>query len=123
MINQLIRKSVTQRGLVFLLAALVSVFGWMSFKSLPIDAVPDITNVQVQVNATVNGLTPEEIERFITYPIESGINGIPGILEVRSITRFGLAQVSVIFEEGSDIYLSRQLVSEKLPIFLTKPVA
>src|SRR5690606_36603853 len=81
---------------------------------LPIDAVPDITNVQVQVNTKVDGLGPEEIERLVTLPIEMSLNGIPGVDQVRSITRFSLSQVTVSFIDGTDIYLSRQLVSERL---------
>lgn len=114
MINKLIEASIYKRGMVFLFTALAMIFGWMSFKSLPIDAVPDITNVQVQVNTAVEGLVPEEIEKFITYPIESEMGGIPGVDQIRSITRFGLSQVTIIFEEGTNIYLARQLVTEKL---------
>lgn len=88
--------------------------GIYAFKNLPIDAVPDITNVQVQVNTKVDGLGPEEIERLVTLPIEMSLNGIPGVDQVRSITRFSLSQVTVSFKDGTDIYLSRQLVSERL---------
>ncbi len=114
MINHLIRSAIYNKGIVFVLTLLAVLSGIMSFKTLPIDAVPDITNVQVQVNTAVKGLVPEEIERFITYPVESEMGGIPGIEEIRSVTRFGLSQVTIVFEEGTDIYLARQLVSEKL---------
>ncbi len=114
MFNKLIEASVNRRGLVFLFTAIAMIFGWMSFKSLPIDAVPDITNVQVQISTAVDGLVPEEIERFITFPIESEMGGIPKVDQIRSITRFGLSQVTIIFEEGTDIYRARQLVTEKL---------
>ena len=114
MINQLIRMSVERRGFVLFLTLVGAVLGWVSFKTLPIDAVPDITNVQVQVNTSVSGLIPEEIEKLITYPIESAMGGIPDIEEVRSTTRFGLSQVTLVFKEGTDIYLARQLASEKL---------
>lgn len=114
MLNKLIHASVYQRGLVLLLTLLVAFFGWISFQNLPIDAVPDITNVQVQVNTSVEGLVPEEIERFITYPVESEMGGMPGVESIRSITRFGLSQVTIIFEEGTDIFRARQLVGEKL---------
>ncbi|MBN22440.1 MAG: CusA/CzcA family heavy metal efflux RND transporter [Bdellovibrionaceae bacterium] len=113
-VNRLISASVHQWGVTLLLTMIAVVVGWASFKSLPIDAVPDITNVQVTVNTPVEGLVPEEIERFITYPIESAMGGIPDVEEVRSITRFGLSQVTVVFKEGTSIYLSRQLVSERL---------
>lgn len=114
MIDKLIKSAIYNKGLVFVLTFLVILAGWTSFSSLPIDAVPDITNVQVTVNTAVDGLIPEEIEKFITYPVESAMGGMPGVDEIRSITRFGLSQVTIIFEEGTNIYLARQLVSEKL---------
>lgn len=114
MIDKLIEHSVKNSSVAFICAAMLIAFGWISFQSLPIDAVPDITNVQVQVNTSVEGLVPEEIEKLVTFPIESQISGIPGILQVRSITRFGLSQITVVFEEGTDIYIARQLVTEKI---------
>lgn len=88
--------------------------GLVAFQKLPIDAVPDITNNQVQVNTTIEGLAPEEIERTVTYPVESSMRGLAGVDSVRSITRFGLSQVTVVFKDGVDIYRARQLVSERL---------
>ncbi|OGH01701.1 MAG: hypothetical protein A2600_06340 [Candidatus Lambdaproteobacteria bacterium RIFOXYD1_FULL_56_27] len=114
MINKLIRASVEQWGLVFVLTLALALLGWFSFQTLPIDAVPDITNKQVQINSAVPGLIPEEIESYVSFPIESAMGGIPGLQEVRSISRFGLSQVTLIFNEDADIYLVRQLVSEKL---------
>lgn len=114
MFDRIIESSVYHKGFVLLFSLLAAVLGWMSFQVLPIDAVPDITNVQVQINTRVEGLVPEEIEKFVTYPIESEMGGIPGVEEIRSISRFGLSQVTIVFGEGTDIYLSRQLVSEKL---------
>lgn len=114
MIDLFISKSVENRGLVFVLTALMVIGGWYSYESLPIDAVPDITNVQVQVNTSVEGLVPAEIEKFVTYPIESEMGGIPEIEQIRSISRFGLSQVTIIFKEGADIYRARQMVAEKL---------
>lgn len=114
MIDKIIKSAIHGRGLVFVLTFLVILAGWASFQSLPIDAVPDITNTQVTISTAVNGLIPEEIEKFITYPVESVMGGMPGVNQIRSITRFGLSQVTIIFEEGTDIFLARQLVSEKL---------
>ncbi len=93
MINKLIHFSVYHRGVVLFFTALLVVAGIISFQHLPIDAVPDITNNQVQVNTTIEGLVPEEIERTVTFPVESAMRGMAGVQQVRSITRFGLSQV------------------------------
>lgn len=112
--NKIIEFSVFNRNVILILTLMAAVAGWYSFQALPIDAVPDITNVQVQVNTAVEGLVPEEIERYITFPIEKAMGGIPGVESLRSITRFGLSQATIVFEEGTDIYLARQLVAERL---------
>ncbi|MCB0272397.1 MAG: efflux RND transporter permease subunit [Bdellovibrionales bacterium] len=114
MINRIIEFSVKNRLFVFMVAIALMVFGVKSFQSLSIDAVPDITNTQVQINTPVGGLIPEEIERMITFPIEYSMNGMPGVESVRSISRYGISQVTVIFEDGFDIYKARQLVTERL---------
>src|SRR6185436_4405259 len=88
--------------------------GVVAFLRLPIDAFPDTTPVQVQVNTVAPALSPLEIERQITAPIEQAISGLPRLAEVRSLSKFGLSQVTVIFEEGADIYLGRQVVAERL---------
>ena len=114
MINWIIHFSVFRWPFILVLTLLAALLGWMSFESLPIDAVPDITNIQVQVNTPIEGFAPAEIERSITFPIESAMNGIAGVTQIRSLTRIGLSQVTIVFEEGTDIYRSRQMVSERL---------
>lgn len=114
MLNRIIQFSIQQRGVVLFLTLLLVVAGIYSFQHLPIDAVPDITNNQVQINTTIEGLAPEEIERTITFPVESSMRGIAGVEQVRSITRFGLSQVTVVFKDEIDIYRARQLVTERL---------
>lgn len=99
---------------VFMATFVLLIFGYKSFQTLSIDAVPDITNTQVQINTPVKGLVPEEIERMVTFPIEYSMNGIPGVETIRSISRFGISQVTIIFKEDTKILEARQLVSEKL---------
>ncbi len=122
--NKIIEFSVNNRLFVFLIALVAIGVGYNSFTTLPIDAVPDITNTQVQINTTVPGLVPEEIERMVTFPVEYSMNGIPGVENIRSVSKYGISQVTVVFEDGYDIYLARQLIGEKLltidlPIGLT----
>ncbi len=114
MMNKIIRFSIFNRGVVLVFTLLFVIAGFQAFKNLPIDAVPDITNNQVQINTIVDGLAPEEIERTITFPVEASMRGIPGVVQVRSITRFGLSQVTVVFKDQVDIYRARQSVSERL---------
>lgn len=114
MLNNIIHFSVYNRLLILFLTVLLIVAGVYSFQNLPIDAVPDITNNQVQINTTIDGLAPEEIERTVTFPVESSMRGLAGVDQVRSITRFGLSQVTVIFKDSTDIYRARQLVNERL---------
>jgi cobalt-zinc-cadmium resistance protein CzcA len=113
-INRIIHFSVYNRALVLALTIALAIAGLFSFQHLPIDAVPDITNNQVQINTVVEGLAPEEIERTITFPVEASMRGIAGVMQVRSITRFGLSQVTVVFKDGVDIYRARQQISERL---------
>lgn len=114
MIQRLIDLSLNNRLLVLALWLLVAGLGVRSMLQLPIDAVPDVTNVQVQVLTNSPGLAPEEVERFITFPVETAMSGLPRIDELRSVSKFGLSVVTVVFEEGTDIYWARQLVSERL---------
>ena len=114
MINKIINFSVHNRFFVFIMTFILIILGYKSFESLSIDAVPDITNVQVQINTPVKGLVPEEIERMITLPLEYTMNGIPGVETIRSISRYGISQVTIIFRENTSVFQARQMVSEKL---------
>lgn len=114
MFEKLIRFSIGQRWLIMLLALGITVLGIFSYQKLPIDAVPDITNVQVQINTIAAGYAPLETEQRITYPIETAMAGLPRLEQTRSISRYGLSQVTVVFAEGTDIYFARQLVNERI---------
>ncbi len=114
MINAHIRFSVAQRLLVLLMVALLIGAGVYSLKNLPIDAVPDVTNVQVQVLTATPALAPLDIERQITFPVEVAMSGLPDIEEIRSVSKFGLSAVTVVFADSVNIYFARQLVLERL---------
>lgn len=114
MINAVIDFSLNNRLLVIALWIIACLFGLDALRKLPIDAVPDVTNVQVQVLANSPGLAPEEVEKFITTPVETAMSGLPAVEEVRSVSKFGLSVVTVVFHEGTDIYWARQLVGERL---------
>ena len=88
--------------------------GIWNFTKLPIDAVPDITNVQVMINTEAPGYTPLEVEQRVTYPLETALAGIPNLVSARSISRYGLSQVTAIFSDETDVYFARQLVNERL---------
>jgi cobalt-zinc-cadmium resistance protein CzcA len=114
MLNAIITWSLGHRAVVIILSLLVVASGLVALSHLPIDAFPDTTPVQVQINTNVPALSPLEVEQQITFPIEQEIAGLPGLEDVRSISKFGLSQVTVTFEEGTDIYFARQLVMERL---------
>lgn len=114
MFERLIRFSIAQRALVMFAALGLALFGIFSYQRLPIDAVPDITNVQVMINTYAPGYSPLEVEQRITYPIETSMAGLPRLQQTRSLSRYGLSQVTVIFDEGTDIYFARQLVNERI---------
>jgi heavy metal efflux system protein len=100
--------------LMIVLGVLVLAAGWFSYKQLPVDAFPDVTPTLVQVFTETEGLAPEEVEKFVTYPVETAMNGLPQVKEVRSISNFGLSVINIYFEDGTDIYFARQLVGERL---------
>lgn len=112
--HRIIDFSLRNRFIVVVLWLIAVVVGIDSLRKLPIDAVPDVTNVQVQVLANIPGLAPEEVERFVTFPVETAMSGLPRVEEIRSVSKFGLSVVTVVFEEGTDIYWARQLVGERL---------
>ncbi|MFY7952054.1 MAG: efflux RND transporter permease subunit, partial [Armatimonadaceae bacterium] len=114
MIDAIVRFSLRRRAVVILLALLLMGAGTWSAFQLPIDAVPDVTNVQVQVNTTAPSLGAQEVERQITFPIELALTGLPRIRETRSISQFGLSQVVLVFEDGTDLYWIRNLVAQRL---------
>jgi len=114
MLDRILEFSVRQRAFVTLASLGLIGLGLWSAARLPIDAQPDITNVQVQVNTAVPALAPEEIEQLVTFPLENELAGIPGMTELRSLSKFGLSQVTLGFEDGTDLYRARQLVSERL---------
>ncbi|BEP43441.1 CusA/CzcA family heavy metal efflux RND transporter [Variovorax sp. V15] len=114
MFERIIRFSIEQRWLVLLAVFGMAALGIFSYQKLPIDAVPDITNVQVQINTAAPGYSPLETEQRVTYPIETVMAGLPGLQQTRSLSRYGLSQVTVIFKDGTDIYFARQLVNERI---------
>ncbi|PPC99559.1 MAG: CusA/CzcA family heavy metal efflux RND transporter [Methylotenera sp.] len=114
MFEKIIRFAIDQRWLTLMMVLAIAVLGVFSYQKLPIDAVPDITNIQVQINTTAPGYAPLETEQRITYPIETVMAGLPKLEQTRSISRYGLSQVTVIFEEGTDIFFARQLVNERI---------
>ncbi|TXT31897.1 MAG: cobalt-zinc-cadmium resistance protein CzcA [Rhodocyclaceae bacterium] len=114
MFEKIIRFAIEQRWLVLLMVLGMAALGAYNYQKLPIDAVPDITNVQVQINTAAPGYSPLEAEQRITYPIETVMAGLPGLQQTRSLSRYGLSQVTVIFEDGTNIYFARQLVNERI---------
>ena len=114
MFEKLIRFAIDQRWLVLLTTLAMAALGIYNYQRLPIDAVPDITNVQVQINTAAAGYSPLESEQRITFPIETAMAGLPNLEQTRSLSRYGLSQVTVIFKDGTDIYFARQLVNERI---------
>ncbi len=116
MFARIVHASLDNRLLVLATWLLIFIVGVRSMLALPIDAVPDVTNVQVQVLTNSPGLAPEEVETFITFPVETAMSGLPRVEEIRSVSKFGLSVVTVVFEETADIYWARQQVAERLVV-------
>ncbi len=114
MLERIIESSIRGRFLVLGLVLALGALGVWSFQHLPIEATPDITNVQVQINTEAPGFSPLEVEQRLTFPIEAAIAGLPGLEQTRSLSRYGLSQVTVVFRDGTDIYFARQLVGERI---------
>src|SRR6266511_6470816 len=114
MLERILHFSIRQGWLVVIATMAAAAGGLYNYQRLPIDAVPDITNVQVQINTEASGYSPFEAEQRITFLVETAMAGLPRLKETRSISRYGLSQVTVIFEDGTDIYFARQLVNERI---------
>ncbi|MCZ7613815.1 MAG: efflux RND transporter permease subunit [Ignavibacteriaceae bacterium] len=114
MLEKIISYTLKQKGFVIFLSLTIVMFGIYSFVKLPIDAFPDVTNIQVEVVSYADGLSAIEIERSVTYPIEMSMRGLPGVKQMRSVTKFGLSLITIVFEDDMDIYFARQLVFERL---------
>ena len=114
MLNSLIETSLRNRFLVIVGTLLVAGMGIYSALNLPIDAVPDLTNVQVQVITEAPALSPLEVETLLSFPVEGAMSGLPNVEQIRSISKFGISVVTIVFHEGTDIYRARQLVGERL---------
>ncbi len=114
MLDKILNFSIQHRWLIMIAVAGIAVLGIFNFNKLPIDAVPDITNVQVQINTEAPAMSPLEVEKQITFTVETAMGGIPGVLYTRSLSRYGLSQVTVVFVDGTNIYFARQLVNERL---------
>src|SRR5574343_1750852 len=114
MFEKLIRAAIEHRWLVLLAVFGMAAIGVFNYQKLPIDAVPDITNVQVQINTQAPGYSPLETEQRVTYPIETVMAGLPNLEQTRSLSRYGMSQVTVIFKDGTDIHFARQLVNERI---------
>ena len=114
MVERIIQLSLRNRLLMLVLGFVVVAGGYYSYRQLPVDAFPDVSPNLVQVFTITEGLAPAEIETYVTYPIETVMNGLPGIANIRSVSNFGLSVVNIYFEDDIDLYFSRQLVNERL---------
>jgi len=114
MIASMIRAALSQRLVVVVLSLIVCGFGLRAAMKLSVDAFPDVTNVQVQIATEAPGRSPEEIERFVTVPLEIAMTGLPGLEEMRSLNKSGLSIITLVFTDATDVYFARQLVTERL---------
>ena len=114
MIEEILKFSIKHRWIMIGLTMVMAGLGIYNLSRLNIDAIPDITNIQVQVTAQAKGLSALEIEQRITFPIETGMAGLPNLVKTRSLSQYGISLVTVIFEDGTDIYFARRLVSERI---------
>lgn len=114
MINKIIYFSIKHKFLVILLLVIIIGGGLYSLKTINVDSTPDITNNQVQVITVSENLSTTDIEQFVTYPVELAMSNLPGVIDIRSISRFGVSVVTIVFKDNMDTYLPRQLVQEKL---------
>ena len=114
MIASLVRTALQQRLVVVVVAAILLAFGFNAARKLSVDAFPDVTNVQVQIATEAPGRSPEEVERFVTVPLEISMTGLPGLEEMRSLNKPGLSLITLVFTDATDVYFARQLVMERL---------
>lgn len=112
--KKIIDFALKNRLLIIVLGLIIMAAGYLSYKNLPVDAFPDVSPSLVQVFTTTEGLAPEEVEKYVTYPVEVTMNGLPNLKTIRSVSNFGLSVVNIYFEDGTDIYFARQLVNERL---------
>ena len=112
--DRIIQLSLSNRSLMAVLGVLLAVAGYRSYVQLPVDAFPDVSPNLVQVFTETEGLAPEDVEQYVTYPIEAVMTGLPSLERIRSVSNFGLSVVNIYFEDGTDIYFARQVVSERL---------
>ena len=120
MLNKILKWSITQRWLVVMGAIIVTIWGFKTVAQMPLDVFPNFAPPQVEIQTEAPGLAPEEVESLVTLPIESSMNGIPGVETVRSASGVGISVVRIIFKWGTNIYLARQLVTEQLQQATTK---
>ena len=121
MLQKLIEASIRFRWLVLFAAIAVAISGVYSSLQLPLDAIPDLTNVQVQVVTSAGSLSPIEVERYVTQPLEKQLNGLPRTAELRSISRLGISLITVVFDEGTNLYAARELINQRLTAIDSMP--